>query len=169
MASEWKQFNRVTKKIELKDVLSKIIIKEIGETLDTFFSYKKKSVRPQRTRLIKDTLSLLGHRKLKDKPKYEVYANRLSPNLTQSMGGIFKNSEWLFDLHWYTDGKNPYTTLTLPLVMECEWQQKRKGDKVNKFSGIKYDFQKLLVANAELRLMIFKVVKQTDLDELKAR
>ena len=165
MTTEWKQFNRTTKIVELKDNLSKIIVKEIGNVLDNFFSYKE-SVRPNRTRLIKDTLALLGEKKLKDKPKYAVYANGLSPHLRQLNGGTFKNAEWLFDLHWYTDGKKPYTTLTLPLVVECEWQQKRKGDKVNKFSGIKYDFQKLLVTNAELRLMIFKVVRPTDFDEL---
>jgi len=50
--------------------------------------------------------------------------------------------------------------------MECEWQQKRKADKKIPFSGIKYDFQKLLVSNAELRLMLFNIEKLKDMEEL---
>jgi hypothetical protein len=51
-------------------------------------------------------------------------------------------------------------------LIHSEWQQKRKGDKVVPFSGIKYDFQKLMVSNAERRLMIFKIKKLTDLEQL---
>ena len=40
-------------------------------------------------------------------------------------------------------------------MVECEWESKRRDDKKISHSGIKYDFQKLLVANADLRLMIF--------------
>ena len=69
-------------------------------------------------------------------------------------------------MHWYVEGKNPYTTTRLPLVMECEWQQKRKGDRKVAFSGIKYDFQKLLVSNAEFRLMIFKIKNLNDFNFL---
>lgn len=86
--------------------------------------------------------------------------------MTQLNGGTFKNSEWLFDLHWYVEGKNPYTTTRLPLVMESEWQQKRKGDRKVAFSGIKYDFQKLLVSNAEFRVMVFKIKNLNDFNFL---
>ena len=144
--------------IKIADKLSKTIIKELGRNVEKFFLIETK-VRPRRTTYIKDKLALLGYNKY----KYKVYANGLSPDLRQLNGGVFKNSEWLFDLHWYVEGKGNYTTTRLPLVMECEWQQKRKGDKKVAFSGIKYDFQKLLVSNAELRLMIFKIVNLSDL------
>lgn len=50
--------------------------------------------------------------------------------------------------------------------MECEWNPRRKGDSKVPYSGIKYDFQKLIVSNAGLRLMIFKIKKLSNLDEL---
>jgi hypothetical protein len=45
--------------------------------------------------------------------------------------------------------------------MECEWENKRQGDekKIN-YGAVKFDFQKLLISNATLRLMIFKVKKE---------
>lgn len=159
---EWKQFGSPVNKLTFPDKISKSIIIAIGEKLSYFFSYTlNKGKRPHRTRCIKDTLAILGQKK-----DYKVYANGLSPKLCQINGGTFKNAEWQYDLHWYTEGKQPYTTIRLPLVMECEWQQKRKGDQEVEFSGIKYDFQKLLISNAELRLMIFKVVKDQDLKTL---
>ena len=159
--SNWTEYKIDKHSIKATEKLSKIIIKELAHEIDKFFQFDTK-IRPQRTRFVKDTLALLGHNKF----KYKVYAHGLSPNLTQLNGGIFKNSEWLYDLHWYVEGKNKYTTTRMPLVMECEWQQKRKGDSEVDFSGIKYDFQKLLVANPEFRLMIFKVIRPTDFNHL---
>ncbi|MBP6310693.1 MAG: hypothetical protein KA408_00370 [Flavobacteriales bacterium] len=58
--------------------------------------------------------------------------------------------EWLYDLVWYTDViyNAPLTTRTLsvPLVVECEWD--------NSISAIAMDFDKLLVANADLRVLV---------------
>jgi hypothetical protein len=159
--NNWTEYVVGHKPSKATSKLSKIIIAELGKAISDFYLFDTK-IRPQRTRFIKDKLALLGHTKF----NYKVYANGLSPNLTQLNGGTFKNSEWLFDLHWYVEGKQPYTTISLPLVMECEWQQKRRGDRKVAFSGIKYDFQKLLIANAEFRLMIFNVVKPTDFDQL---
>lgn len=159
----WKQFQSGHRSIEAEDKIVRAIIRTLGAVIEDFFSYDTR-IRPQRTRFIKDTLAVLG----RDTFGYKVYANGLSPELTQLEGGTFKNTEWLFDLHWYVEGKAPYTTTRLPLVVECEWQQKRKGDKIVAFSGIKYDFQKLLVSNAELRLMIFKVVRPSDFEQLTA-
>lgn len=157
----WAEFKTGKHSIKAVDKLSKIIIAELAQDLDRFFLFDA-NVRPRRTTFVKDKLALLGQKKF----NYKVYANGLSPNLTQLNGGTFKNSEWLYDLHWYIEGKNHYTTTRLPLVMECEWQQKRRGDSKVEFSGIKYDFQKLLVANAEFRLMIFKVIRPTDFEKL---
>ena len=52
--------------------------------------------------------------------------------------------EWLYDITWlkYTNG----FLIDTPLVAECEW---------GKFGEIKDDFQKLLLARASVRLMIF--------------
>ena len=161
---EWIEYKPGQEVKFIKNDLSKTIIQEIG-CISGFFDFQDK-IRPQRTRLIKDTLALLGDRELKNKPKYKVYANGLSKHLRQINGGTFKNSEWLYDLHWYTEGADPYTTLSLPLVMECEWNLRRKGDSKVPYSGIKYDFQKLIVSNAGLRLMIFKIKKLSNLDEL---
>jgi len=153
----WNQHQPDKTRIATNGKVSEAIIQTLADLLDDFFSFQDKK-RPQRTRLIKDKLALLG----RDTFGYKVYANSLSLALTQLEGGTFRNSEWLYDLHWYVEGKSPYTTVRLPLVVECEWQQKRRGDKANPFSGIKYDFQKLLISNAELRLMIFKVVRPSD-------
>lgn len=156
----WLEY-KVGKKSGAKHRVSRIIIREIAKATTLFFGYETK-IRPERTRLIKDRLALLGHNRF----GYKVYANGLSPELRQLNGGTFKNTEWLYDLHWYIEGKNPYTTTRLPLIMECEWQQKRRGDSKVAFSGIKYDFQKLLISNAELRLMIFKIIRPSDFELL---
>lgn len=53
-------------------------------------------------------------------------------------------SEWLFDLTWY---KQVDKRLEIGLVMESEW--------LPSIDEIKHDFQKLLIARADHRLMIF--------------
>ena len=53
-----------------------------------------------------------------------------------------------------------------PLNAECEWKSKRKKDSPTPYSGIKYDFQKLLLANASLRLMILQKKSTHRLEEL---
>ena len=52
--------------------------------------------------------------------------------------------EWLYDVTWLK--YNNDRLIDVPLVAECEW-----GD----FNKIKYDFQKLLLARACVRLMIY--------------
>ncbi|HWZ21618.1 MAG TPA: hypothetical protein VNW06_03130 [Cytophagaceae bacterium] len=163
--TNWTTYTSEKPKVKLNNIISKYIIEEIGCSLTKFFSYDIKK-RPQRTRLIKETLTNLGDSTLKDKKSFKVYSHGLSNELRQSHGGKYKNVEWLYDLHWYTEADDPYLPTTLPLVMECEWHQKRKGDSKVPYSGIKYDFQKLLVANSELRLMIFLIKKEDDLLEL---
>lgn len=82
----------------------------------------------------------------------------LPPEMKLSKGGEFRNAEWLYDLHWYEENRNSHYQITnLPLVVECEWEWKRKGDAANDlYSAVKWDFQKLLVTNADLRVMIFR-------------
>ena len=139
------------------------IIHELAACTELFFGCKQ-AIIGQRTKLIKDRLSLLGAKSLKNKPSYKVYANRISEYLRQSHGGKFKNVEWLYDLHWYTEAEDDdYIPTGLPLVVECEWSSYKPKDGRIPFGAIKYDFQKLLVCNAELRLMIFTIRKDDDL------
>ncbi len=55
----------------------------------------------------------------------------------------------------------------LPLVMECEWDYERREDKDPKkeYSAVKFDFQKLIVSNACLGLMIFKLRCKERIDD----
>ena len=54
--------------------------------------------------------------------------------------------EWLFDVVWYKcDGEGHLAEM--PLAVECEWSASR--------DDIQHDFEKLLVAKAALRVMIF--------------
>jgi len=58
--------------------------------------------------------------------------------------------EWLYDLVWYTESQGEVhgekLTISVPLVMECEW-----GVGI---PNMALDFNKLLVANADLRVMV---------------
>lgn len=53
--------------------------------------------------------------------------------------------EWLFDMVWYEEDEDKRLA-RLPLAMESEWSKN--------YGAIKYDFEKLLVARAECKLMI---------------
>lgn len=69
-------------------------------------------------------------------------------NYKVSASGLFGEQEWLYDMVWYmTEGQDLNERLTsIPLVMECEWSTA---------SGkIEEDFEKLLLANADLRVMV---------------
>jgi hypothetical protein len=64
--------------------------------------------------------------------------------------------EWLYDIVWYVE--DPERRLAkVPLIVESEWDRN--------YSGIKYDFEKLLVGNAERRLMICQC-ESNDVDAL---
>ena len=56
--------------------------------------------------------------------------------------------EWLYDLIWYIENSSVKLN-HIPLAVESEWDLHD--------DGIKYDFEKLLIANAELKLMICQV------------
>ena len=165
----WAIFTRETQKEKLRDIkvrglISKYIVKQLGCRLALFFSRTQR----ERTTLVKNALALLGDKKLKGKPHYKVYANGLSSGLRTCDGGEFVKREWLYDLHWYTEVKGcHYRPIGLPLVVECEWEPNRRKEKTKvPYSGIKFDFQKLLVANASLRLMVFIKRKRDELSEL---
>lgn len=56
--------------------------------------------------------------------------------------------EWLFDISWYKLDSTSRNLLEFPLALESEWSWH--------FKDIQYDFQKLLVAKADTRVMIFQ-------------
>jgi hypothetical protein len=98
------------------------------------------------TERIKDELCTLGH-----KHKYGVSAS-----------GIKKadKAEWLFDLIWADRNDNPWQFFEMPLVVECEW---------NTIKGvITYDFDKLLVAKARHKLMVFQQENQDNVNNVIA-
>ena len=61
---------------------------------------------------------------------------------------------WLFDLCWYKEFSEGLANQ--PLVAEFEWQQHYKH--------IRYDFEKLMVARADHRLMVFQQPNNTEFD-----
>jgi hypothetical protein len=92
---------------------------------------------------IKELLAELG-----DKLDYSV-----------SVGGLEKfEREWLYDLVWYTENDEHFLN-HVPLVMECEWGRSLKH--------VKYDFEKLLIANSDHRLMICQA-KPNQFDEFRS-
>jgi hypothetical protein len=167
----WKTFGEDENQLKGE---SKLIVEKLGGVRKSFFR-RVKNQRSKRTKLICVALSLLGDEKLDDKPHYRVMSHRLPKWMTQKRCGIFKNVEWLYDLHWYSEAEPTcYKLLRMHLVVECEWDWERKEEKRgangqrDPYGAIKYDFQKLLVANADLRLMIYRIAdenRRSDLDE----
>ena len=75
-------------------------------------------------------------------------------NCTVCAAGLPKekrtHGEWLYDVIWlkYHDKLDDHPISCVPLVAECEWG--------TTYAHIKEDFQKLLLARASVRLMIYK-------------
>ncbi len=137
--------------VKLNDPISKLIVRTLGADLGGFFAKTDAG----KTRHIMDALSLLGDSGLNQ--QFKVLSNKFTLGL-KPKNGDFLRKEWLYDLHWFTD-PGGYKLTRLPLVVECEWQWIRKDDTnvpKDRYGEVKWDFQKLLVANAELRLMIFR-------------
>ena len=60
-----------------------------------------------------------------------------------------RHGEWLYDVVWLKrhEGLDDHPISCVPLVAECEW---------GTYAHIKEDFQKLLLARASARLMIYR-------------
>ncbi len=80
--------------------------------------------------------------------KYSVWVRRCSDEMT---------SEWLWDMTWlhFAGGDN---LLGIPLALESEWNLN--------LNEILWDFRKLLVSRADLRVMIFQASVHTASDRL---
>ena len=133
--------------------------KDTKGTKDTFLDGGKIIKERLRKEKLFDLLTKLG-----DKQGYKVYSHSLSDGFRNAPGtgnDKFVNREWLFDLCWYKEDETlKYGLKSLDLAVESEWTNKRKEDKEDPYGGIKYDFQKLLVVNMGLGLMVFKVTKE---------
>lgn len=129
------------------------------------YIFEKKNARRPNSRSIKYALSKLGQQS-----GFRVYANGLSEEQQKELFDQYQfvNREFLYDIHWYTDVENEYYMPDrVILIAESELGDRRKGDKSGeKNPAVKFDFQKLLMGNAELRLMIFKTKNMAELDKL---
>ncbi len=145
--------------INVKNDLAKEIIERLAANLSTSFYLEGRRLR---TTKLFEALTLMG-----DEKGYKVYSHSLSKEF-RGKYPWFVNREWLYDLLWYTeDNEEGYCPLDFPLIVESEWEKKRREDKTgDKHSAIKYDFQKLLLSNAGLRLMIFQISKEDELNHL---
>lgn len=67
--------------------------------------------------------------------------------------------EWLYDLFCYRFEDENYALSDTILIMESEWGGTRKESKYkdgnDPYGEVKFDFQKLLVSNAEIKLMVY--------------
>ena len=84
----------------------------------------------------------------------------LGKNLGYDVCGLREHFEpgWLFDLCWYSclaDGK----LLNLHLALESEWDVK--------YAAIKYDFEKLLIAKSQFKVLVFQAKGQKAADYIK--
>ena len=152
----------------LKSKLANDIINSIREIVGDYFSKSKN--KSDKTKLIKNNLVKYITSNFEVKPEYKIYVNGLDASIYEN--NRIRNAELNFDLLWCEEGNNinQYAILNTPLAVECEWSVKRKRDRDTfygkiPFSGIKFDFQKLLLCNAELRLMIFNI-QNVDLEVL---
>lgn len=143
---------------------SEKIIEALTEVSKNYI-YQKREARKPNSNQIKCSLIRLGHTL-----GYKVYANGLNGEQKKYFfeNNGFINREYLFDIFWYKEVKDEhYITETVSLVGESELGDRRKGDlSKSKNAAVKFDFQKLLVANAELRLLIFKVKNESELNDL---
>lgn len=156
--------------INVRNELARQIIEKLAkEVLTSFYSSDSPIIkRGERTTKIFEVLTLMG-----DDEKYKVYSHSLSKEFMDQQKNEkdypkFVNREWLYDLLWYEEDNNEgYCPINFPLVVESEWEKRRREDKRgDPHSGIKYDFQKLLLSNIGLRLMIFKISKEIELNQL---
>lgn len=161
--TDFKRCNHLSRP-EFRHENSRQIIKAFVD-LSRNYIFEKKNARRPNSRIIKYTLSKLGQ-----ESSFRVYANGLSEEQQKELFDQYQfvNREFLYDIHWYTDVENEYyMPERVILIGESELGDRRKGDKSGeKNPAIKFDFQKLLMGNAELRLMIFKTKSMAELGNL---
>lgn len=164
---EWHEYNGEEPK-DLSTSNACKIVSRLGKICNDIF----REEREIKTRLIKKNLIILGL-----DLGYISYANNLKGEDLTEIKHPYVQRELLYDLIWCTEDEC-FLMNCMELAVECEWSQRWKSKRrlewdstwklrETSFSGFKYDFQKLLVCNAVLRLMIFRIKKRADLDELE--
>ncbi len=83
------------------------------------------------TALLKSEMTKIAHR----------HEYLVCPKLDES------NTEWLYDLVWFRNDSNRFLR-EVALVLESEWA--RDADEIH------YDFEKLLLAKAPIKVMVFQ-------------
>lgn len=81
---------------------------------------------------------------------------RLGHKVSVGTLGADCTGEWMYDIIWFVEDNNQ-CLVKVPLIVECEWDKS--------YSGIKYDFEKLLIGNAEKKLMICQA-RETEIENL---
>lgn len=128
------------KEFVLDDLLEKII-----EKLDRFYNFAtndelhKQAVR---TAGVYDALARAGRHF-----NFEIYAKIKEKNLPEALRDDYLSPEyggWLYDVSMAEVKKD--NSWSMKLVAECEW---------GNMSEIKHDFEKLLIARSENRVMIY--------------
>ena len=106
------------------------------------------------TKNIKDIIAAIGR-----EFNYNVWAHNIQCPRENNTKIHTSGHEWLYDLIWYKFREGvDYALTEMFLAMESEWGSRRhcaKDDK-DSYGEVKYDFQKLLVCNTPLKLMVFK-------------
>lgn len=138
-----------------------------GEPRDPLYLKKDEPFVPfQRTRTMANAMQALGHdiihalqelgrsEAVLDRPGWTLVIQERLARLARRYGYKHAPSpetgEWLYDHVWYRSTTDAATgqerTLEVPLVVECEWD--------NRLAAIAEDFDKLLLANAALRVFV---------------
>ena len=156
--------------INVDNELARQIIEKLAKEVSKSFYSSDTPIKKngERTTKLFEVLTLFG-----DKKGHKVYSHSLSKEFidkskNENGDSKFVNRKWLYDLLWYREDNNEgYYPIDFPLIVESEWEKKRKEDKKgDPHSGIKYDFQKLLLSNTGLRLMIFNISEEEELNHL---
>jgi hypothetical protein len=128
------------------DKISKIE-NAIKECLDSFLESRISRSKSNKvwTKAIKKRLGKLGLSKFNSSPCTSVKEKDFE-------------GAWLYDLVWYISKSSRDNTIkNIPLIVEIEWDMK--------FNGIRYDFDKLIIGRAELRVLIYQAKNKETIDK----
>ena len=116
------------------------IMDAIRNGLDSLPAASGTARRKYRTEAIKAKLCEIGRNGFQD-ARFKVCATL--PRDDRDYG------EWLYDVVWrsYHEERDDHPLSYVPLVAECEW---------GSYEHVREDFQKLLLARASVRLMIYR-------------
>ena len=118
--------------INVGNELARQIIEKLAtEVSKSFYSLETPIIKKgERTIKLFEVLTLFG-----DEKGYKVYSHSLSEEFmdkhkNEKGDSKFVNREWLYDLLWYREDNNEgYCPIDFPLIVESEWEKRRKEDK----------------------------------------